>query len=255
MGKNLRFIFLGFQALITLLLTIILVHGIINAVNQGSWIYSRSHLIPSLIHLWVALIAALLLCFFYRANIGAEARVLPMLFLMISLGNVKILPLYQELSKILLFSPYIISVLYHFALLFSSFLFLASGMFQQTINLTKLGQYSFVGAACTLLLSIMVPTSTNSPSFLREASITDPLFLGITILINALAVITFLIAMFEDHFSRQNFARCLAFILMIAGNAMVTISQNTIYNSIGLVLYVAGTTTLILVTRTYHIWT
>ena len=255
MGKNLRFILLGVQAFITLILTTILIHGIVNAVSQGSWLFNRSHLIPSLIHLWVALIAALLLCFFYRANVGAEARVLPMLFLMISLGNVKILPLYQELAKVVLITPYTISVLYHFALLFSSFLFLASGLFQQTINPSKLGQYAFFGAASALLLSFMVPTSTNSPSFLKEASITDPLFFGLTILINVLAVVTFLIAMFEDHFSRQNFARCLAFILMIVGNAMVTISQNTLYNSLGLILYVGGTTTLILVTRTYHIWT
>ena len=42
---------------------------------------------------------------------------------------------------------------------------------------------------------------------------------------------------------------------MIIGNAMITISQNTLCNVFGLVLYVAGTTILILVTRTYHIWT
>ncbi|NCC64347.1 MAG: hypothetical protein EOM15_06805 [Spirochaetia bacterium] len=254
MTKNLRFILLGIQAIVTLLLTVLLIQGILNSVKQDSWVYSRSHLIPSLIHLWVALIAALLLCFFYRANIGAEARVLPMLFLMISLGNIKILPLYQQLSNLLFFRPYTISVLYHFALLFSSFLFLASGLFQKSINMSKLGQYSFFGAACALLLSIMVPSSTNSPIFLREAIITNSLFLGVTVLINILAVTTFLIIMFEDHFSRQNFARCLAFILMIVGNALVTISQNTVYNSLGLILYVAGTTTLILVTRTYHIW-
>lgn len=41
---------------------------------------------------------------------------------------------------------------------------------------------------------------------------------------------------------------------MIVGNAMVTVSQDILYNSIGLVLYVAGTTLLILITRTYHIW-
>jgi len=100
-----------------------------------------------------------------------------------------------------------------------------------------------------------VPVSVNSPSFLFEASVTNSLFLGICILINVLAVATFFIAMFEEQFSRQTFARCLSFILMIIGNAMITISQNTLCNVFGLVLYVAGTTILILVTRTYHIWT
>ncbi len=216
---------------------------------------TRTHLVPSLIHLWVALIAALLLCFLYRANIGAEARVLPLLFLMISLGNVKILPLYGSITHIILFSPSTIAALYHFSLLFGSFLFLASGLFQQTINPTKLGQYSFVGAASALLLSLLVPVSASSASFLWEASVTNPLFLGICLLINTLAILTFLIAMIEEQFSRQTTVRCLSFILMIAGNAMVTISQNTIFNTLGLFLYVAGTVILILATRTYHIWT
>ncbi|MGE4453996.1 MAG: hypothetical protein AB7D92_05630 [Sphaerochaeta sp.] len=256
MGKHLRYFFLGVQSLITLLLSIAIIHAMVSSLQQeGLWSMAQSHLLPSLIHLWVALIAALLLCFFYRANIGAEARVLPLLLLTISLGNVKILPGYQAITQIFLISPGVISVLYHFSVLFSSFLFLASGIFQQTINPAKLGQYSFFGAASALLLSLIVPVSVNSPSYLWEAKITNALFFGVCILINALAVTTFLVAIFEEHFNRQNFSRCLAFILMITGNAMVTISQNTLYNYLGLFLYVAGTTTLILVTRTYHIWT
>ncbi|MEA4859602.1 MAG: hypothetical protein VB127_03895 [Sphaerochaeta sp.] len=255
MGKNLRFVLLGVQALVTLILSAVIVHSIIASVQNGMWVTTRSHLLPSLIHLWVALIAALLLCFFYRANIGAEARVLPLLFLMISLGNVKILPLHHALTGLFLLNPLNVSVLYHFSLLFGSFLFLSSGLFQQTINPTKLGQYSFVGAASALLLSILVPVSASSASFLWEVSVTNRLFLGVCILINALAVLTFLIAIFEEHFSRQTLARCLSFILMIIGTMMVTVSQDTLFNSLGLVFYVAGTTTLILVTRTYHIWT
>ncbi|MGH0052867.1 MAG: hypothetical protein ACQ5SW_05720 [Sphaerochaetaceae bacterium] len=255
MGKNLRFIFLGIQSVITLLLSLAIIHALVSSSQQESWATAQTHLLPSLIHLWVALIAALLLCFFYRANIGAEARVLPLLLLMISLGNVKILPAYQAITHIFIISPATISVIYHFSLLFTSFLFLSSGIFQKTINPIKLGQYSSFGAASALLLSILVPVSVNSPSYLWEAKITNSLFLGVCILINVLAVITFLIAMFEEHFSRQNFSRCLAFILMIAGNSMVTISQAPLYNVLGLLLYVAGTTILVLVTRTYHIWT
>lgn len=255
MGKNLRFVLLGIQGLLTLILTVSIVHGSISAVQQQTWDTARPFLIPSFIHLWVAFTAALLLCFFYRANIGAEARVLPLLFLMISLGNVKILPLYHSITHIFILNPSAISVLYHFSLLFSSFLFLASGLFQQTINPAKLSQYSFVAAASALFLSMIVPVSVNSPSFLFEASVTNSLFLGVCILINVLAVATFIIAMFEEQFSRQTLVRCLSFILMIVGNAMVTISHSTLFNVLGLVFYVAGTTILILVTRTYHIWT
>ncbi len=105
MGKNLRFVLLGIQGLITLILTVCIVHGIVSSVQLQTWATARSHLLPSLIHLWVAFTAALLLCFFYRANIGAEARVLPLLFLMISLGNVKILPLYHSITHIFILSP------------------------------------------------------------------------------------------------------------------------------------------------------
>ncbi len=255
MGKNIRFFLLGIQGIITIILSIALIHGMICSMEEGTWEITRSHLLPSLIHLWIALSAATLLCFFYRANIGAEARVLPLLFLLICLGNVKILPLYHTITGIFLLNPFIISVLYHFALLYGSFLFLASGLFQQTINPTKLGQYSFVGAASALFLAVIVPVSANSRSFLWEARVTDRLFLGLTILINVLAVLTFLITMVEEHFSRQTVTRCVSFILMIIGNILVTLSQNSLLNTTGLVLYVAGTTTLIMVTRTYHIWT
>ncbi|MDD2395641.1 MAG: hypothetical protein PHG12_07885, partial [Sphaerochaeta sp.] len=67
MGKNLRFVLLGIQGLLTLILTVSIVHGSISAVQQQTWDTARSFLIPSFIHLWVAFTAALLLCFFYRA--------------------------------------------------------------------------------------------------------------------------------------------------------------------------------------------
>ncbi len=254
MGKNIRFILLGIQAFITLLLTFAIFHATWITVQLGTWETAQSHLLPSLINLWFALVAALLLCFLYRANVGAEARVLPLLFLMISLSNIKILPLYQAITHTFILSASVISIAYHFALLFSSFLFLASGLFQQTITPIKLGQYSFFGAASALLLSILVPVSINNPAFLWEAGITNRLFLGVCILVNALAVFAFVIVMFDKNLSRQSFSRCLAFILMIIGNAMVAISQGAIINTIGLIFYVAGVTTLILVTRTYHIW-
>lgn len=254
MAKNIRFIFLGIQALITFLFTGFFVHSLLLAQAQGELSLALTHMVPSLVHLWITLIAAILLCVFYRANIGAEAHFLPLLFLVICLGNVKILPLYYHLSHIMILSPYWIGILYHFAFIFSSFLFLASGLFQQTMNPLRLGQYAFIGGTSTFLLAMLVPMSTNTYSFLKEASITNNLFLGVTILVSVLAVLTFIITIFEERGGRQTVARCLSFILMITGNAMVTISQDILYNSLGLVLYVTGATLLILVTRTYHIW-
>ncbi len=254
MAKNFRFIFLGIQALITFLFTGFFVHSLLLAQAQGELTVALTHMGPSLIHLWITLVAALLLCVFYRANIGAEAHFLPLLFFIICLGNVKILPLYYHLSHIMILSPYWIGILYHFTFLFSSFLFLASGLFQQTMNPLRLGQYAFIGGTLSLLLAMLVPMSTNTSSFLEEASMTNNLFLGVSIMVSALAFLTFIIAIFEERGGRQIVGRCLSFMLMIAGNAIVTISQDILYNSIGLVLYVAGTTLLILITRTYHIW-
>lgn len=254
MAKNIRFVFLGIQALITFLFTGFFVHSLLLAQAEGELALALTHMLPSLVHLWITLVAALLLCVFYRANIGAEAHFLPLLFLVICLGNVKILPLYYHLSHIMILSPYWIGILYHFAFLFSSFLFLASGLFQQTLNPLRLGQYAFIGGTTTFLLAMLVPMSTNTYSFLKEASITNDLFLSVSILISALAVLTFLIALFEERGGRQIVGRCLSFMLMIIGNAMVTITQDILYNTIGLALYVTGATLLILVTRTYHIW-
>ncbi len=254
MGKSIRFILLAIEAIITIVLTVTLVHGISSSIGQGSWAIARSHLLPSLLHLWVTMVVATLLCFFYRANIGAEARVLPTLFLMISLGNVKILPLYHSMTTILVLSPYAIAVLYHFSLLYSSFLFLASAIFQQTINPTKLGQYSFAGAVLAFFITILTPISVNQPSFLYEVSVTNTLFSSICIIMNVLAALTFLASMLEEQFSRQTFTRGLAFILMIAGNAMVTMSQRPLFNTLGLIIYLTGSIVLLSVTRTYHVW-
>jgi len=254
MAKNFRFVFLGIQALITFLFTGFFVHSLLLAQAQGEMAVALHHIVPSLIHLWITLVVALLLCVFYRANKGAETHFLPLLFCMICLGNVKILPLYYHLSHIMILSPYWIGILYHFSFLFSSFLFLASGLFQQTLNPLRLGQYAFMGGTFSFLLALLVPMSTNTSSFLKEASITNNLFLGVSIMVSALAFLTFIIAIFEERGGRQIVGRYLSFMLMIAGNAMVTISQDILYNSIGLILYVVGTTLLILVTRTYHIW-
>jgi len=254
MAKNIRFVFLGIQALITFFFTGFFVHSLMLAQAQGELALALTHMVPSLVHLWITLVAAILLCVFYRSNIGAAAHFLHLLCLVICLGNVKIITLYYNLSHIMILSPYWIGILYHFAFIFSSFLFLASGLFQQTMNPLRLGQYAFIGGTSTFLLAMLVPMSTNTYSFLKEASITNNLFLGVTIMVSVLAVLTFIITIFEERGGRQTVARCLSFILMITGNAMVTISQDILYNSLGLALYVTGATLLILVTRTYHIW-
>ncbi len=254
MSKNVRFVFLGIQGLITFLFTALLVHSFLLAQGQGILLSALPHLAPSLIHLWVTLIVATLLCLFYRANIGAEAHFLPLLFLIICLGNIKILPLYYQLSHIMVLDPYWVDILYHFTFLFSSFLFLASGLFQQTMNPLRLGQYSFIGGAISLLLAMLVPISGNGASLYKVATITNTLFLGVSILVSALALLTYIIAIYEERGGRQTIGRGLSFVLMIVGNAMITIRVDTLYNSIGLALFIAGTTLLILITRTYHIW-
>ncbi len=254
MNKKLRFVFLGIQGLITFLFSALLVHSFLIAQGEGQLFGALVHLGPSLLHLWVTLIAATLLCVFYRANIGAEAHFLPLLFLTIALGNVKVIPLYYQYSHLMILSPYWVGILYHFAFLFSSFLFLASGLFQQTMNPLRLGQYSFIGGSFSFLLAMLVPMTTNNASFLKEASITNTLFLGVTILISALALLTFIISVYDERGGRQTIARALSFALMIVGNTTVILSSDLLYNSIGLALYIAGTTMLILITRTYHIW-
>ena len=93
--------------------------------------------------------------------------------------------------------------------------------------------------------------TTNTASFLKEANITNTLFLYVSIMLSALALLTFIIAIYEEMGGRQTLARGLSFSLMIVGNAMVTITQDTLYNGIGLALYVGGTTLLILTHQDY----
>ena len=58
----------------------------------------------------------------------------------------------------------------------------------------------------------------------------------------------------HEAVDRHALGRSLAFILMIAGNTMVTMSQLPLFNILGLIFYLAGSITLLSVTRTYHVW-
>ncbi|WP_320129052.1 hypothetical protein [uncultured Sphaerochaeta sp.] len=256
MGKNFRFFLLVLQGLLTLVFTLLFSYSLYQAIQQGAETGPLiSYYIPALLHLFVTLAAAILLSKFYRSNIGAEAQFLPILFLVIALENVKVLPVFFNATHHLILNFEWISIIFQFCFLFSSFLFLASSLFLQNLNISKLGQYIAVSAAWSLFLSFIVPISTNASSYYKVLSIASKPLVAVCMFITILAILTFLISFLRDMEQRHILARCLSFTLIILGNTMMILSQVLSATIVGLFFYIFGITFLLFTTRTYHIWT
>jgi hypothetical protein len=255
MGKKFRFILLIIQGLLTIGFVLLISYSFYISTGKDTGTSSLlPYFIPALIHLFITFTAALLLSLFYRTNIGAEAQFLPIIFLVIALENVKILPIFFNATHVLMLNYEWIAIVFQFCFLFSSFLFLASGLFLQNMNATKMGQYVFVAASWSLFLSIIVPISTNANSYDKMISISSKPFIAVGVFISFLAILTFLLTSIRDKDQRHVLTRSISFSCIIAGNSIVALSQNQTLLIVGLVFYTFGTILLLLITRTYHIW-
>jgi hypothetical protein len=253
MSKGVRFTINLIQGLITMALTFIAVAAFIASEDGHLASEARAHLWPALIHIWITFLTSLLLITRYRANLGSEAKILPVLFLTIVLANIKILPLHQAITGTFILSGETLNFIYHGSLLYASFLFLIGSLLFLRLSPSRIIFITFVGAAGSALLALLVPSSPNDPSFLLEVGVSDSLFLSICITLTALAGLTYLVTAVGEHTNRETRFKTLAFLFLTVGNAFVSISQRTFYNIIGLVLYGAGATILVLVSRSYHI--
>lgn len=263
MNKSLRYILLAVQAALAITFIGLMLHGVIVLAGpvgpstlpngEGPVLVVLKYFLPATLHIIVSMVAAVLLCLFYRANTGAEAQLLPALFLMITLGNIKVMPLYTSITHIMFLSPYVLSLIFHFATLFTAYLLVGSGLFQQGISSSKLSYYIILGAILSAFLTYLTPVSLNTAQFLTEASLTDRSFSSIIYLLEILAVLNFIVVALREK-NRHNTGRCIAFILLILGNSLLSNFQTIVMNALGLVFYIAGVTMLIMVTRTYHIW-
>ncbi|NLZ77315.1 MAG: hypothetical protein GX911_05045 [Spirochaetales bacterium] len=253
MSKGLRFTFNLVQGLVTMALSLVVVAAFIASRDGHLAHEARLRLWPALIHIWITFLTSLLLSTRYRANLGSEAELLPALFLTIVLANIKILPLHQAITGIFLLDGEVLTFIYHGSLLYTSFLFLLGSLLFVRLSPSRIGFMTFVGAAGSALLALLVPSSPNDPSFLLEAGISDPLFLSICIALTALAALTCLMTALGEHTNRETRFKTVAFLLLAVGNAFVSISQRTVYNIFGLLLYGAGATALVLASRSYHL--
>lgn len=253
MSKGVRFTITLVQGLIAMALTFIAIAAFIGSEDGHLASEARTHLWPALIHIWITFLTSLLLITRYRANLGNEAEILPVLFLAIVLTNIKILPLHQAITGTFILSGEALAFIYHGSLLYTSFLFLIGSLLFLRLSPSRISFLTFVGAAGSALLAMLVPSSPNDPSFLLEVGVSDPLFLAICITLTVLAGLTYLVTVIGEHINRETRFKTLAFLFLAVGNAFVSISQRTFYNIIGLVLYGAGATILVLVSRSYHI--
>ncbi|HNZ94574.1 MAG: hypothetical protein GX261_00020 [Spirochaetales bacterium] len=253
MSKGVRFTFNLIQGLVTMALSFVVIVTLIASQDGHLVLEARAHLWPALIHIWITFLVSLLLATRYRANLGSEAELLPVLFLTIVLANIKILPLHQAITGTFLLDGGVLTFIYHGSLLYTSFLFLIGSLLFLRLSPSRIGFITFVGAAGSALLALLVPSSPNDPSFLLEAGVSDSLFLSICITLTVVAALSYLVIALGEHTKRDTRFKTVAFLLLTVGNAFVSISQRTFYNIIGLIIYGAGATILVLASRSYHI--
>ena len=253
MNKALRLTFNLIQGLLTMALSFIAIITLIASRESHLAREAQAHLYPALIQIWVTFLISLLIITRYRANLGSEAELLPVLFLTIILSNLKILPLHQAITGTFLLDGTTITFLYHGSLLYAAFLFLVASLLLIRLAPSKIGLITFVGMAGAIILALLVPSNPNDPSFLLEVGISDSLFLAIIIILTAIAALTYLVTIISEETNRETSFKALAFLLLSLGNAFVATSQRTTFNIVGLLLYTAGSVVLLLISRSYHL--
>lgn len=177
MNKYLRLLGLAAHSLITIGLLILIVRsGILVVVTYTPALESQGDqlegilpliLIPAFLHALVSLVGAIPLYLRTESRNEVEKRILLLLLFFLSLGNVKAIAIHTFLTHSMVVPNSILSTLMVFSSVFTTYLLLITGLFQQGVNTNKSHQFIMIGVSLSLIISLGVPVSVNTLSLIH----------------------------------------------------------------------------------------
>jgi len=249
MNKYLRLAGLAAHSLITIgLLLVIVRSGIVVIIarppSTEGWLVPIDGLLPLILfpaffHTFVSFVGAIPLYVRKESRNEVEKNILLLLMFFLAIGNVKTLTIHTFLTHGFVVPNSLVAILMVFSSVFTTYLLLITGLFQQGVNANKLQQFIMIGVSISLIVSIAVPLSVNSNDFMAAPSVGNTTLAWTLRLINILSCFNFA-AIYLKERTQHNLIRCSGFILLILGQMCIDGRPNLVFVIIGLVFYVAG---------------
>ena len=196
-------------------------------------------LVPVLVITLISLAGSIPISLKDTSRMVMERRLLPLLLLSYTLCQIKIIPLYSLMNPVYTIDLTTSAIIYQFALIFSAFLVFTIGLFQQGINMFKVGNMITIGALASLLLATMAQTTISTTEAIISGSLASPLVMIFSQLLQLIAIGSFISIFFREK-TRHNALRCGGFILMIVSNMAMAVDIATGWKILGLIGYATG---------------
>lgn len=249
MNKYLRLVGLAVHSLITIGLLLVIVRSgllvlLASPPKAEGWIVPLEGmfpliLLPAFLHALVSLVGAIPLYVRKESRNEVGKKILLLLLFFLTVGNVKTLSIHTFLTHGFVVPNSLVSDLMVFSSVFTTYLLLIIGLFQQGVNTNKLQQFVLIGVSVSLIVSLAVPLSVNTNGFMVGPSITYAPLVWTLRLINILSCFNFA-AIYVKERTQHNLIRCGGFILLIIGQLCIDGRPNLTFVIIGLVFYIAG---------------
>ncbi|MHC1691655.1 MAG: hypothetical protein AB9828_01350 [Sphaerochaetaceae bacterium] len=212
----------------------------------------NNYIFPISLHIILSLIGSIPLYLQTTSRNDMEKKLLPLLLLVLTLADIRILPWHLLLTGNTLLDPTLISTIYRFSQIFGVFLLLLAGMFQQGLNAIKYGQFLMLGSAISLLVALLAPDSAYGVSLAEAPILIDSTLRSTLLIMEALASLNFIVVYIKES-NQQNLIRGLGFLLLILGNRLLGANSNLLVTIAGALAYLAALILLTMIGHSYHI--
>lgn len=156
-GKALRNLIITAEILVFLLLAAICVYGFLNTENFDALLAFGACLLRCTVMLAFVL-------FFYSSlfsGLGTDSSFLPLFILFSTIGELRILPLFTQVTNLCPYNPHLIASLIIFSYIFSGLCLFNFGYFYQEREQTSVNIFLFVSVIASLVLASALPGTQN----------------------------------------------------------------------------------------------
>jgi len=222
--------------------------------SHGKIIHIPELYIPILIEEITCLVVALQLRQISTRTTDSETQILFVLLLCLNLDGIIILPELQRLMGVTLLPTTVIGKVHLFSLIYSFFLFILIGFFQDEVNTKKSNQYMFFAFTfCLIIVKILpLPSITSSNIWIPFIPLQSFHILLLALLV--IAILSFNPFLLFSHTKHGRTKIVSYFLLMFSVSLMRFELVNKFFgNTLAAILLVAGSILLIKNFRSYRI--